>query len=258
MVLTIIFKILRQKNLRKVPEIFHIYALFCQPSDDQGAAVGGGVDAGRQSDELVGGLDVQVVTDVGGVLLDVAYEVSHVVFCFLGEDVVDFVIVGVSLDAGPDLDVVGGVRSIKYSGLSFIEVFLVDELHNITEHTAVVHVVTIHQVVSVAQVMGIGHGEENGTGQGKVPVDVLVDILHIILTHHERIVNVGVIHLDPPEHILIDEHQLFQCRVTFSYSSRGLVLQKVIIQERAPVYVVGVPQGIAAVADGHHNKHRHE
>ncbi len=121
MVLTIIFKILRQKNLRshsgdfyitigdgsrrrEPSPVAHIYASFCQSSDDQGAAVGGGVDAGRQSDELVGGLDVQVVTDVGGVLLDVAYEVSHVVFCFLGENVVDFVIVGVGLDAGLDLD----------------------------------------------------------------------------------------------------------------------------------------------------------
>ena len=74
-----------------------------------------------------------------------------------------------------------------------IEIFFIFILFEITEHGAVVHMVTKNNVIRIAQVFRVIRLKIDRTGNTCLTEDILGSVFQVIAALYDRIVNIGVI-----------------------------------------------------------------
>ena len=176
----------------------------------------------------------------------------------LGQRVVDHAVERIHLHARKQADRVGRVRQVQRAGCVAVKVIGVDELHNIAEHAAVVHVVAVHEGIRIGNIAGVVAVQEDGPGQRELAVDVLVHILHVGLADDDGVVDVGAVDGQPAQHIRVDGLELLQRGVGIRVPGGGLELQQVAVQERTAEHHGGVPQRVAAEQQHEQDQRRGE
>ena len=190
------------------------------------------------------------------ILINVVQQLTHITVRLIGR-IIHHTVKGIRLQAGKYLDGIGGIRQIECAGWMGFKVISIDELDDITEHTTVVHVVPIDQGIRIRQIPRVHARHKDRAIQRKVSINIGIDILHVILTDDNGIVDVGIVDGQPTKHIRVDGLEFLQRGVRIRVA-RGARLEgkQVTVQERAIVYHGRVPQGIPAEQQHQHDQCR--
>ena len=120
-------------------------------------------------------------------------------------------VVGIGKDTGKYLNPVCPVFGIERPGpVLFEKGFTFKKIH-ISEHGAVVHMVSVDQGVGVAEIRSIGGTHEDGSREDIFAENIFVQILVVIFALYDRVIDMGAVYGDPSPHIRINRHQLLEC-----------------------------------------------
>ena len=93
-----------------------------------------------------------------------------------------------------------------------VEVTVVFIFLYVAEHSSVIHMVSVDKVKRIRKVIVVNGRQINGARQTAFAVYVLVGVLHIVLTLHDRIIYMSIQHRDPGTGVGIDFLYLFKSR----------------------------------------------
>ena len=103
-----------------------------------------------------------------------------------------------------------GSFSLWYTYMTMQEGFLNNELHYISVHPSIIHVVSVCQDIGVGKIGLVPVAHKNGTGKGKVPHYIFIDIFHIVLPLYHRVVNMGIVNGNPSPNIFIYHKEILE------------------------------------------------
>ena len=110
-------------------------------------------------------------------------------------------VVGIGHHTGEQLDRIGGVGQTYAARGVRGKIVCLRKPRHIAEHRAVVHVVAVNHRVRVGQVGGAAAVEKNRARQGKITVDVAVDVVHVRRALHNGVVDARAILRKPIDRI---------------------------------------------------------
>ena len=79
---------------------------------------------------------------------------------------------------------------------------LLCEFVEVTEHGTVVHVMAVHNDVIITEVRSIGRRHVNCAGQAALPVNVVACVVQVILSLHNRVIDMRIFDAEPSAVIL--------------------------------------------------------
>ena len=116
------------------------------------------------------------------------------------------------------------------------------EVGKLAKHHIAIHMVAIEKAVGVREVGGVAVVQENASREGEVSIDVGIDVLHIVLALHHRIVDVGIVQGEPGADVGAQGSQVREASGVVA-GLGGLEVEERLIHPGLVVDSPGVPQG---------------
>ena len=148
-----------------------------------------------------------------------AQEIEHGILAVA--DIVDLMFIGVGCDDGEVLDIIDFVSCHHHAG------FITGHVVQSSEHGAVIHVVAVDDVIGIRKVCTVSSSQIDGTGQGRLIVNVMIRVIIVIRALYNRVIDVRIIDGQPCPVVFIDLRQRIRIQ------GRSVVLQdfRLILQK---------------------------
>lgn len=151
-----------------------------QHCQDNGAGIGKFVGTGAETEDLEGffrGFQFaqDILVDVHGVFPDPFQESGYIVILPHG-GVEDIILVNANQHTGNNFEFIGTVRQQEQACAVLGEKFGIFVQIQVAEHFVVGHMVAVEKGVGIGEFPAVPGVQENAARQGKVPVNVGIDI----------------------------------------------------------------------------------
>ena len=119
------------------------------------------------------------------------------------------------------------------------------------KHRVGIHVMPVNERISVGKIAAVAVVQEKTPRQGKIAEHIFIQILEIVLTLYNRIVNSGILQCEPGSHVGIHLEDLLKSHSAAGGAELRFELQKALVRPRSVQDLLVIPHRIGCV-DNHH------